>query len=65
MSGADLTGLSLNATLAALGYRTEPHRRAGAKAIIDSAGRTVFAGTAAEVWAWLREAGLLPAEVAP
>lgn len=58
-------GLSLNDTLAVLGFTTEPARRMGAKAIIDGTGRTVFVGTAAEVWAWLREVGLLTAEVQP
>lgn len=50
--------MSLNQTLAALGYTTAPHRNAPAqgKAIYRD-GVEVFAGTAGEVWAWLRANG--------
>lgn len=45
--------MPLNDVLAALGYTTAPLQFQG-KSIIRN-GVTVFAGTAGEVWAWLRE----------
>lgn len=49
--------LALNQVLRALELRTEPHRLARHKRIIDADGCQVFVGDASAVWSWLRATG--------
>ncbi len=49
--------MSINATLTCLGYTTAPGNY-GRKRIMFM-GAEVFAGTAGDVWAWLRETGAI------
>ncbi len=44
--------MTLNETLAALGFTTRPAHQY-AKHVIDSTGAVVFTGCSVEVWAWL------------
>jgi len=56
--------MTLNETLAALGYTTAP-AGFGKKHILDADGVTVCTGAAHQVWWWLRETGQIDAGCEP
>lgn len=56
VAGIGAAGLSLNETLASLGYTTEQGHGLYAKKILRD-GEVVFSGSAGEVWDWLRDGG--------
>ncbi len=56
--------MTLNETLAALGYTTRPAGH-GQKHIIGADGVIVCTGAAHQVWEWLRETGQVDASYEP